>query len=348
MVVCDEAHKAKNLKGKTINALQQLKSEFRLLLTGTPLQNNLSELYALLFFILPHIFADQQLFESQFDFSSITTADGTKLSAEEEVQLLVVQLQMLLKPFMLRRCKKDVIKDLPLKKECVPLLPFSPPLVAHLPFLHRYVLTAPQTQRQKELTDAAVNGELRSFLAAESTQKRAASEVSAVDTLDLTEDGDGADTPKRRTRSTRAKQAYVEKVDAADDDEFEEQMLERATKEQQAEEAARLAKATAKPTSASPFLLATSSSFANTLRCTASVRHTQTKFSSAMMNLRQIANHPLLKFDDRTEGGEASSDPEDVVNLSGKMMLLDRLLPELFKQGHKVRPLSSLFDLKRY
>jgi ATP-dependent DNA helicase len=126
MVVCDEAHKAKNLKGKTINALQLLKSEFRLLLTGTPLQNNLSELYALLFFILPHIFADQQLFENQFDFSSITSADGTKLSAEEEVQLLVVQLQMLLKPFMLRRCKKDVIKDLPLKKECVSFFLLSP------------------------------------------------------------------------------------------------------------------------------------------------------------------------------------------------------------------------------
>lgn len=53
-----------------------------------------------------------------------------------------------------------------------------------------------------------------------------------------------------------------------------------------------------------------------------------------MTNLRQIANHPLQKYDDR----EQNADPETVVNLSGKMMLLDRLLPELFKRKHKVRP----------
>jgi SNF2 family DNA or RNA helicase len=149
----------------------------------------------------------------------------------------------------------------------------------------------------------------------------------------------------RRTRSTRAKKTFVEQQDAADDDEFEEQMLERATKAAQADEATRLAKATAKSGCASFFFLFLSSLL--TLRLVAaSIRHTQTKFSSAMMNLRQIANHPLLKFDDRTEGAETTFDPEDVVNLSGKMMLLDRLLPELFKQGHKVHfsplPLSNI------
>lgn len=82
-------------------------------------QNNLTELYALLSFILPHVFNDRELFESQFDFSEITTSDGSKLSEQDEVTLLVAQLQSILKPFLLRRCKKDVIKDLPLKKECV-------------------------------------------------------------------------------------------------------------------------------------------------------------------------------------------------------------------------------------
>lgn len=68
-----------------------------------------------------------------------------------------------------------------------------------------------------------------------------------------------------------------------------------------------------------------------------------------MTNLRQIANHPLQKFDDR----EPNSDPEAVVNLSGKMMLLDRLLPELFKRKHKVRQCpffrasASLMDSRR-
>lgn len=51
-----------------------------------------------------------------------------------------------------------------------------------------------------------------------------------------------------------------------------------------------------------------------------------------MTNLRQIANHPLQKYDDR----DPNADPEDIVNLSGKMMLLDRVLPELFRRKHKV------------
>lgn len=71
----------------------------------------------MLSFILPHVFNDRELFESQFDFSEITTSDGSKLSEQQEVTLLVAQLQSILKPFLLRRCKKDVIKDLPLKKE---------------------------------------------------------------------------------------------------------------------------------------------------------------------------------------------------------------------------------------
>lgn len=133
---------------RTLACLKQLKGDFRLLLTGTPLvqtrpagrkvgrtdvpalfpspqQNNLTELYALLSFILPHVFNDQDLFESQFDFSEITTSDGSKLSEQEEVTLLVAQLQNILKPFLLRRCKKDVIKDLPLKKEYVQIYPTS-------------------------------------------------------------------------------------------------------------------------------------------------------------------------------------------------------------------------------
>jgi ATP-dependent DNA helicase len=64
-----------------------------------------------------------------------------------------------------------------------------------------------------------------------------------------------------------------------------------------------------------------------------------------MTNLRQIANHPLSKLDDRVNNTEAKV--EDVVNLSGKMMLLDRLLPELFKRGHKVSvlPLARVLFL---
>ncbi|GAA5830789.1 hypothetical protein JCM11251_001075 [Rhodosporidiobolus azoricus] len=297
LVILDEAHKAKNLKGKTLAALRQLKSDFRLLLTGTPLQNNLKELYSLLYFILPQIFTDQTMFEQQFDFSSITGSDGMQLSANDQMDLLVMQLQNLLKPFMLRRCKKDVVKDLPLKKE--------------------YVLTAPLTARQKELTDAALSGELRTLFAAEEEQRREATPtlsrqrsargVTALDTADL----ESTARPKR-TRASRGRKSYVEQQDAADDDEFEEQVLERAEREEREKEAATMAKVT------------------STRQASLAQKHA--KFTSAMTNMRQVANHPLLKLDDRADNADA----EDIVNLSGKMMLLDRLLPELFKRGHKV------------
>lgn len=68
------------------------------------------------------------------------------------------------------------------------------------------------------------------------------------------------------------------------------------------------------------------------------LRAKHTKFNSMMTNLRQIANHPLLKQDTRMP----NDDPELIVKLSGKMMLLDRLLPALLERGHKVRlPLQA-------
>lgn len=117
-----------------------------------------------------------------FNFSQITNSDGSKLSESDEVTLLIAQLQNILKPFMLRRCKKDVVKDLPLKKELslghsfylflFPLLFFPAKailgrlllsyrairtlLTLPVDLVRRYVLTAPLTARQKELTDAAV------------------------------------------------------------------------------------------------------------------------------------------------------------------------------------------------
>ncbi|GAA6027670.1 hypothetical protein JCM8097_007975 [Rhodosporidiobolus ruineniae] len=318
-VILDEAHKAKNLKGKTLASLRQLKSEFRLLLTGTPLQNNLEELYALLYFILPHVFNDQEAFSAQFDFSAFTDSDGTHLSAEDQVELLVAQLQNLLTPFMLRRCKKDVIKNLPLKKE--------------------YFLQAPMTARQKELTDAAMKGELRQFLVAEAEEKRSGSrsattsaaaspapssssggkrkrgarELASLGVSSVEPDSDAAEEggPKRRTRAARTMKSYAYGQDAADDDEFEQDLVKRSEREEREAQEAKLAKAMSKPKA---------------------FDMKRAKFQSAMMNLRHIANHPLQKLDNRDDG----ADPEDIVNLSGKMLILDRLLPELFKRGHKV------------
>merc|ERR1711887_401251 len=66
-LVVDEGHRMKNFQCKLVRELKQYNSSHRLLLTGTPLQNDLSELWSLLNFLLPEIFDDLRVFESWFD-----------------------------------------------------------------------------------------------------------------------------------------------------------------------------------------------------------------------------------------------------------------------------------------
>ncbi|XP_045708240.1 probable global transcription activator SNF2L1 isoform X4 [Phyllostomus hastatus] len=105
-LVIDEAHRIKNEKSKLSEIVREFKSTNRLLLTGTPLQNNLHELWALLNFLLPDVFNSADDFDSWFD---------TKNCLGD--QKLVERLHTVLKPFLLRRIKTDVEKSLPPKKE---------------------------------------------------------------------------------------------------------------------------------------------------------------------------------------------------------------------------------------
>jgi ATP-dependent DNA helicase len=124
-LIVDEGHRLKNVNCKLIRELKKLKTQNRLLLTGTPLQNNLDELWSLLNFILPDIFHDLELFQKWFDFSSLTdlkkdTDDSTKKLIDTKIQeTLVDNLHTILKPFLLRRLKKTVLKNLVWKKEFI-------------------------------------------------------------------------------------------------------------------------------------------------------------------------------------------------------------------------------------
>ena len=70
LVTFDEAHKLKNAESLTIQLSRQIQSTRRLLLTGTPLQNDITELWSLLNFMLPQIFSDREEFGSWFNFDS--------------------------------------------------------------------------------------------------------------------------------------------------------------------------------------------------------------------------------------------------------------------------------------
>ncbi|KAG9347098.1 hypothetical protein JZ751_006025 [Albula glossodonta] len=105
-LVIDEAHRIKNEKSKLSEIVREFKTTNRLLLTGTPLQNNLHELWALLNFLLPDVFNSSEDFDSWFDTNNCL---GDKK--------LVERLHTVLRPFLLRRIKADVEKSLLPKKE---------------------------------------------------------------------------------------------------------------------------------------------------------------------------------------------------------------------------------------
>lgn len=298
-IIIDEGHRIKNLNCKLVRELKSYTSANRLLLTGTPLQNNLSELWSLLNFLLPDIFDDLDSFQNWFDFSAIQEKEGHHAWLEEQKKSNIVgSLHAILKPFLLRRMKTDVETMLPPKRE--------------------YVLYAPLTQAQKDLYGKLLNHEGRSWLieklvGSDATKKRKLEEDAAASKkrkLKENDDDDDSTTPRskkaRSTRSTRRKttsykeledREYFAKLDESSDeeeiipvDEYQLKLL-KATKDAGSK-----------------------------------------KLQNLVMQLRQACNSPHL-FYWPFPGG----DPDNtIVTESGKMMLLERLVPALFARGHKV------------
>lgn len=146
-IVVDEGHRLKNMNCKLIRELKTLHTDNKLLLTGTPLQNNLTELWSLLNFLLPDVFSSLELFESWFDFASaVGTAGADKeILAQEQRNKVVSKLHQILKPFLLRRVKTDVETSLPGKMEVI--------------------LYANMTDRQKELNQQLLDKTLNEEMA---------------------------------------------------------------------------------------------------------------------------------------------------------------------------------------
>ncbi|CAL8241609.1 unnamed protein product [Merluccius merluccius] len=111
-LVVDEAHRLKNNQSKFFRRLNDYKIDHKLLLTGTPLQNNLEELFHLLNFLTPNRFNNLEGFLEEF-------AD---ISKEDQIK----KLHDLLGPHMLRRLKADVFKHMPSKTELIVRVELSP------------------------------------------------------------------------------------------------------------------------------------------------------------------------------------------------------------------------------
>jgi ATP-dependent DNA helicase len=151
-IIVDEGHRLKNMNCKLIQELMTYQSANRLLITGTPLQNNIAELWSLLHFLLPEVFNDLDSFEGWFDFSSVLQdKKDSDAKARKQRNSLVGKMHAILKPFLLRRMKTDVESNLPPKRE--------------------YILYAPLTAEQKDLYREILLGTSRHYLEGKAVER---------------------------------------------------------------------------------------------------------------------------------------------------------------------------------
>ncbi|NWH43393.1 HELLS helicase, partial [Fregata magnificens] len=275
-LIVDEGHRIKNMNCRLIRELKRFNADNKLLLTGTPLQNNLAELWSLLNFLLPDVFDDLKSFESWFDITSITeTAED--IIAKEREQNILHMLHQILTPFLLRRLKSDVALEVPPKREVV--------------------VYAPLAKKQETFYTAIVNRTIRKLLG-----------NNEEEVIELSPTG----RPKRRSRKLVD---YCEEHNGSPDD------LEKLISKMQEEvEKERPVVEVSIPMDSEVNL----------------------KLQNIMMLLRKCCNHPYLieyPLDPATQQFKVD---EDLVKNSGKFLLLDRMLPELKKRGHKVLLFSQM------
>ncbi|KAK9448209.1 SNF2 family N-terminal domain-containing protein [Limtongia smithiae] len=126
-MILDEAHNIKNFRSQRWQALLNFKAKRRLLLTGTPLQNNLVELWSLLYFLMPSSksrsstvqngFASLADFQEWFSHPVDRIMEGDRLQDDAEARSTISKLHKVLRPYLLRRLKADVEKQMPAKYE---------------------------------------------------------------------------------------------------------------------------------------------------------------------------------------------------------------------------------------
>ncbi|KAJ8130020.1 hypothetical protein O1611_g3612 [Lasiodiplodia mahajangana] len=377
-IVVDEGHRMKNADAKLFRELQQFKSATRLLITGTPLQNNLKELWSLLHFLMPETFLDWEAFEVWFDFSDLQDEEGTAQFIEDkESQSLVSKIHKVLQPLLLRRIKADVAAYLPKKREYVLYAPMTKEqtdlynvvndkkidtrsylenkVVERLTEANNTPAGSKRSSRQssratsshctetapspasnafsimmrpknKASTQAKVPPKASTTTIKTTSSKRKTSpisETSASKSAKSSRQSTPSAAPRSRGRSRRAVSYKVSDDvddDKLDDDDFEDMLAKELEGqnddlEQDLRDADEIERA-------------------ETLEL-AKLQIADKKLGNPLMQLRLVCNTPHNFYN---PWAYDTSEPinESIVTASGKMLLLDRLLPALFKRGHKV------------
>ncbi|KAJ7882115.1 SNF2 family N-terminal domain-containing protein [Mycena leptocephala] len=304
-IVVDEGHRLKNMHCALMREVKRYTSAGRMVLTGTPLHNNLAELWSLLNFILPDIFDDVDAFQEWFSLPRMSA-----LLPSARMGTFISTLHTILKPFLLRRMKADVLGSaLPPKKS--------------------YVLYARLSTRQREAYEAVLAGDVRAWVAggagaasssaftSTTASSSAAASASASAPVSDRAAADGMkdeDNEEDAGRTLRARRRRGKGKDKEQDAEEEEEERRKA---------------------AEAFARRGAAKHVNNM-----------KLQNTVMQLRKVCSHPFLfarPDDDKWALGRAPLTPAllaareaELLGASGKMLLLDRLLGELFRRGHKV------------
>uniref|UniRef100_A0A1B6DFE2 TATA-binding protein-associated factor 172 n=1 Tax=Clastoptera arizonana TaxID=38151 RepID=A0A1B6DFE2_9HEMI len=114
--ILDEGHVIKNGKTKSSKAIKQLIANHRLILSGTPIQNNVLELWSLFDFLMPGFLGTERQFTAKYSRPILASRDPKSSHGEQEAGVMAMEaLHRQVLPFVLRRMKEDVLKDLPPK-----------------------------------------------------------------------------------------------------------------------------------------------------------------------------------------------------------------------------------------
>ncbi|XP_075699358.1 TATA-binding protein-associated factor 172 isoform X2 [Rhinoderma darwinii] len=114
--ILDEGHVIKNGKTKLSKAVKQITANYRIILSGTPIQNNVLELWSLFDFLMPGFLGTERQFAARYGKPILASRDAKSSSREQEAGVLAMEaLHRQVLPFLLRRMKKDVLQDLPPK-----------------------------------------------------------------------------------------------------------------------------------------------------------------------------------------------------------------------------------------
>ncbi|KAK3487904.1 SNF2 family N-terminal domain-containing protein [Neurospora hispaniola] len=400
-IIIDEGHRMKNFNSKLFRELKTFTSATRILMTGTPLQNNLKELWSLLNFLLPKIFRDWEAFESWFDFSDLEDEEGTEeFIADKTKQELVKKMHVVLQPLLLRRVKSDVAKYLPKKRE--------------------YVLYAPMTKEQTDLYNVINDKHIdtRSYLESKVVERLTGATASTASSPRSTSRSSKANSVKMESDSLSDSGSFTTKTSALTLQEKESSPLAKdafalmmgkrtrgrprkalSVSEPPAEETTPVKSTTtgtkrkAAPVVETPAPKSAKSSRQSTPMSTRSrsrrgrrsykeadsdeelldddefekklvkevveddvqdmevdldaeeIKRAQTldlakkeisnkKLGNPLMQLRLVCNSPHNFYNPWSNSDQPID--ESIVTASGKMLLLDRLLPALFERGHKI------------